>query len=179
MLVMMSSNFSFETWLKDAALSLFMDTHDCSPSMVSRGRDLVGQLRKFWASFRRDLKYTNGVGSLQNTWPTVDLSRFSAVAAEQSCHPFVDFIHSSARLTSPLRSTVNELFIIDRLSASAASEVTALTPKPEDHPMEGRARVVEGLAEAPHPLLACAEGPEVLCGLRRHVCVQLHHDLPH
>ncbi|RWW22398.1 hypothetical protein GW17_00013403 [Ensete ventricosum] len=53
----------------------------CGSASAFVKRDLVGQLRKFWASLRRDLKYTNGVGSLQNTWPTVDLSRFSAVAA--------------------------------------------------------------------------------------------------
>ncbi|RWW74476.1 hypothetical protein BHE74_00017578 [Ensete ventricosum] len=58
----------------------------CGSASAFVKRDLVGQLRKFWASFRRDLKYTNGVGSLQNTWPTVDLSRFSAVAAGTQVH---------------------------------------------------------------------------------------------
>ncbi|CAL9112515.1 unnamed protein product [Musa textilis] len=46
----------------------------------------MGQLQKFWAIFRGDLKCTNGVGSLQTTWPTDDLSRFSAVAAGTQVH---------------------------------------------------------------------------------------------
>nr|XP_009392236.1 PREDICTED: plastid division protein CDP1, chloroplastic-like isoform X1 [Musa acuminata subsp. malaccensis]XP_018679197.1 PREDICTED: plastid division protein CDP1, chloroplastic-like isoform X1 [Musa acuminata subsp. malaccensis] len=75
-------------------------SHPCSTSQITASshhgscdsasafvkRDLMGQLRKFWAIFRGDLKYTNGVGSLQNTWPTDDLSRFSAVAAGTQVH---------------------------------------------------------------------------------------------
>lgn len=75
-------------------------SHACSTSQITASShhgscdsasafvkgDLMGQLRKFWAIFRRDLKYTNGVGSLQNTWPTDDLSRFSAVAAGTQVH---------------------------------------------------------------------------------------------
>ncbi|XP_064997061.1 plastid division protein CDP1, chloroplastic [Musa acuminata AAA Group] len=75
-------------------------SHPCSTSQITASshhgscdsasafvkRDLMGQLRKFWAIFRGDLKCTIGVGSLQNTWPTDDLSRSSAVAAGTQVH---------------------------------------------------------------------------------------------
>jgi hypothetical protein len=69
---------------------------------------------------------------------------------------------------------------VDRLAARAIAfcEVAALDHELLDDAVEERPLVVQRLARLAQPLLACAEGAEVLCRLWDDVIVELEGDAP-